>query len=512
MSYRNPKQFVDTQTAQHYRNLQKTMTGITDDYINTIKQKQAAETKRLKEIAKINNELRIKQEDYRSRTGQALNNATSGRPGLFNDPELQKQFNNSADTVSGYMDESVLSAEQKVRKDNFNGLPKDIVEGLTNIETLGGDYQEKDARGNSMGGISPYNDPNQNAAVASLLSQGVGGENKFSFDLSKPGGAETRYTHINDKGETYTFTGSELKGILANPRREIIVTIPDEKADMQRIANTFGYETDQNGEPTSRIKQRYYENQKEQSRINEKGDREYYKTANEDLFLQDIKQESIANVEALLRPNQLALWNYFQDMSVKDNKKDKDDKKDEDDKVLYSLDHKFENEKEEQDFLDQLSASYSTYLARKYFLGNKRVVTRTEKTKQPEKTRKLTEGDIKRLDYKDKLEYLDNRFDLASLTFDSVFQVANNEGIQAVKEYADEDADEPSQIKVGKIIILPTDDSKTIKKKLLIASGIKAKDAQAIIEESIDVSGPSAPRKAQAVISSSRSINPLLNK
>ena len=53
MSYRNPKQFVDTQTAQHYRNLQKTMTGITEDYINTIKQQQAAETKRLKEIAKI---------------------------------------------------------------------------------------------------------------------------------------------------------------------------------------------------------------------------------------------------------------------------------------------------------------------------------------------------------------------------------------------------------------------------------------------------------------------------
>ena len=63
MSYRNPKQFVDTQTAQYYRNLQKTMTGITDDYINTIKQQQAAETKRLKEIAKINNELRVKQEN-----------------------------------------------------------------------------------------------------------------------------------------------------------------------------------------------------------------------------------------------------------------------------------------------------------------------------------------------------------------------------------------------------------------------------------------------------------------
>jgi hypothetical protein len=451
MSYRNPKQFVDTQTAQYYRNLQKTMTGITDDYINTIKQKQAAETKRLKEIAKINNDLRIKQENYRSRTGQALNNATGDRPDIFKNPEVQVP---------------VLNAEQRVYKDNVAGLSKTIVEDLTNLEALGGDYQEKDARGNSMGGISPYNDPNQRAAVASIFTQGVGGKNKFSFDLSQPGGAETRYTYIDDKGETYTYTGSELKGIIADPKREIIVTIPDETTNMQRISDTFGYETDREGKPTSKIKQRYYEGQKEEVVINEKGDKEYFVNANEDLFVQDIKQEVIANVDALLRPNQLALWNYFQDTSV-------DDKKGKDDKVLFSLDHKFE---------------------------------------KPEKTRKLTEGDIKRLDYKDKLEYLDNRFDLASLSFDSVFQVANNEGIQAVKEYADEDADEPSQIKVGKIIILPTDDSKTIKKKLLIASGIKAKDAQAIIEESIDVSGPSAPRKAQAVISSSRSINPLLNK
>lgn len=504
MSYRNPKQFVDTQTAQHYRNLQKTMTGITDDYINTIKQNQAAETKRLIEIAKENKKLDIKRENYRSTTGQALNNATGSRSDFFKNPEVQSGFSKAIDTSSNYMDLTTLTADERVYRDNVNGLSKAIVGNLTDLETLGADYQQKAAKKNSMGGISPYNDPSQRAATDSIFTQGVGGKNTFSMDLSQPGGAETKYTHTNDKGETFSFTGSGLGEIVADPMREIIVTIPDETTDMQRIANTFGYETDQNGEPTGKIKQRYYEEQEEQVRINEKGDKEYYKTANEELFLQDIKQESIANVDALLRPNQLALWNYFQDTSV-------DDKKDENGKTLYALDHKFENEEEEQEFLNQLSASYSTYLSGKYFLNNKKVVTRTEKIKQPEKTRKLTEGDIKRLDYKDKLEYLDNRFDLTSLTFDSVFQVANNEGIKAVKEYADEDADEPSQIKVGKIIILPTDDSKTIKKKLLIASGIKAKDAQTIIEESIDVSGPSIPGKAQTIISSSSSKNPLLN-
>jgi len=386
MSYRNPKQFVDTQTAQHYRNLQKTMTGITDDYINTIKQKQAAETKRLKEIAKINNERRIKQENYRSKTGQALNNATGDRPDIFKKPEVQGQFINAIDNVNDLMNLPVLNRGQRVYKDNVNGLSKTIVGNLTDLETLGGDYQARAAKKNSMGGISPYNDPSQRAATDSIFSQGIGGKNTFSMDLSQPGGAETKYTHTNDEGETFSFTGSGLREIVADPMREIIVTIPDETTNMQRIANTFGYETDQNGEPTGEIKQRYYEEQKEQFRINEKGDKEYYKTANEELFLQDIKQESIANVEALLRPNQLALWNYFQDTSV-------DDKKDENGKTLYALDHKFENEEEEQEFLNQLSASYGTYLSGKYFLNNKKVVTRTEKVKQPEPP---TEGQRKR--------------------------------------------------------------------------------------------------------------------
>ena len=121
MSYRNPKQFVDTQTAQHYRNLQKTMTGITDDYINNIKQQQAAETKRLIEIAKENKKLDIKRENYRNTTGQALNNATGSRSDFFKNPEVQSGFSKAIDTSSNYMDLTTLTADERVYRDNVNG-------------------------------------------------------------------------------------------------------------------------------------------------------------------------------------------------------------------------------------------------------------------------------------------------------------------------------------------------------------------------------------------------------
>ena len=36
MSYRNPTQVVDTQTGQHYANLQKTIAGSFGNYANSV--------------------------------------------------------------------------------------------------------------------------------------------------------------------------------------------------------------------------------------------------------------------------------------------------------------------------------------------------------------------------------------------------------------------------------------------------------------------------------------------
>jgi hypothetical protein len=101
------------------------------------------------------------------------------------------------------------------------------------------------------------------------------------------------------------------------------------------------------------------------------------------------------------------------------------------------------------------------------------------KIKDPDK---VTEGAINRADYKKMVEYLDGRFTPDNLTFESVESLANEEGITVVPMYATDEDEKPSEIKVGKLKIKPGDSHDKIKKILLIAGGVKPKDAQALID------------------------------
>jgi len=109
----------------------------------------------------------------------------------------------------------------------------------------------------------------------------------------------------------------------------------------------------------------------------------------------------------------------------------------------------------------------------------KRQTIKPEVAKKPTK---LTEGDYRRLDYKDKVKYLDSRFTTENVTFESAFELANQEGIKAEKQYLDK-KDDPHQIKVGSITINKNDSPAIIKKKLLIAGGVKNKDAEKLINK-----------------------------
>jgi len=102
---------------------------------------------------------------------------------------------------------------------------------------------------------------------------------------------------------------------------------------------------------------------------------------------------------------------------------------------------------------------------------------------EEDKPTKLTEGQIKRLDYREKVKYLDSRFTTENVTFGSAFELANQEGIKAEKLYEEGNLDDPYQIKVGDIIINKNDSPEIIKKKLLMAGGVKAKDAEKAISE-----------------------------
>ena len=90
MSYRNPKQFVDTETSKYYSNLQKTFSGITDDYVKQLNNRRAAEAKRLAKVAEENKKLIIARNKYENETGEDINGAIAIRPELYDDASIKK--------------------------------------------------------------------------------------------------------------------------------------------------------------------------------------------------------------------------------------------------------------------------------------------------------------------------------------------------------------------------------------------------------------------------------------
>jgi hypothetical protein len=94
MSYRNPTQVVDTQTGQHYANLQKTIAGSFGNYANSVKaadakKQQENEKKAAQETARLNGLIKERNKDIASAMRTDLKYPTvdfsTGAKGLIND-------------------------------------------------------------------------------------------------------------------------------------------------------------------------------------------------------------------------------------------------------------------------------------------------------------------------------------------------------------------------------------------------------------------------------------------
>ena len=120
----------------------------------------------------------------------------------------------------------------------------------------------------------------------------------------------------------------------------------------------------------------------------------------------------------------------------------------------------------------------------RFLAANPKIYAALKNPKAPKPTppKKISEGDYKRLSYKNKVKYLDGRFTPENVTFESAFELANEEGIK-VEEILEEITEEVIELKLGNTTINKNDSPEIIKKKLLIAGGVKNEDAEALINE-----------------------------
>ncbi len=133
MSYRNPKQFVDTQTAQHYRNLQNTMMGITEDYVREQKLKIAEEAKRAAEIQEKNEKIAKLQTQYENSVGKAWNNTTGERADIF--AKAGSKIKEAINIAGKFSTEPFLTSDQKNYRTNLESLNGAIKRDLINLNS-----------------------------------------------------------------------------------------------------------------------------------------------------------------------------------------------------------------------------------------------------------------------------------------------------------------------------------------------------------------------------------------
>lgn len=289
------------------------------------------------------------------------------------------------------------SQEQKTYKQNVDTFNKVIIRDQTNLASYKEEFEEASSKQGQMGGYSVYNDPKQTAFVSGVLGGGLKGKSSFSFDLTKPGGAETMYSWKQEGAdEGFSLSGSMIAEIAANPDRDILVKVPNEAESMEQTINIFGRKTDEKGDPTADVQEDLYVGQKKEHRLIKDGDKvikQYYRKPNMKLLGEKIKQKVVASVEALssnkdlISNEQIALYNWFQDQKL-----ESDESKE---PVIGFNEFDEASQKERDKFLDKLSVDYSTYAMKKYFTGNTERITGTEEIVEP-KEEKPTEGAIKR--------------------------------------------------------------------------------------------------------------------
>jgi len=237
MSYRNPRQFIDTSTAKHFERLQQNISGsfasfakvYGDSYAKAIKEErerikanEAAISKRNAKIEDDANKIRL-----------------DGAKVRANNPSISFQDLNEEVTTFAYiknkLDSNLITDTKERSKANqriisIKALPEQYRGGLENLISVGQDYSEKSNLMNQPGGF--YGGANSRlfedfGVISNKIKGNVKAQHKYLEDTNV---YEIGYLITPEGEEPQYYSGARLKEIV-NSRDGSMVTIPDETKD-----------------------------------------------------------------------------------------------------------------------------------------------------------------------------------------------------------------------------------------------------------------------------------------
>ena len=243
MSYVNPQQIVDTQSAQHLANLQQTITStfanVAANYAAQKKQEQAEIKKRQEENAKIikgnqgeEDLIRYNYQKYRADNPE------------LNLPEVLPAFIDEYSNIKNALDLGTITdpkEQARLRSElaKLKTLPEQIVNGIKAFSELGVTYKDTYGKMNTQGGIdTTQTDPKALKAVNIFLNNTPGTRN---IDISRDKNGNLNVDYIiqetdekgNPTGEPTRYPQAYFRDLLAGKIEGSIVIVPDKTKTLE---------------------------------------------------------------------------------------------------------------------------------------------------------------------------------------------------------------------------------------------------------------------------------------
>ncbi len=251
MSYRNPQQNVDTQSAQGIANLQRTIAGtfggIVQQELQTqkelgIEQKKLADkrAKELEEYEKLEQQVALGIKNYEI-DNPDLKLGDSMAPLVDSYSDIMTRINSGAVT-----DPKEIAALRSQAADILT-MPKRIGNMLESISATDLLMTETEGKSGRMGGLDPSQDSNMPEAMRVLMNKAKGDR---STRIEFENGKYKAYIDVTPEGgEKITLTEEQLADYLSGKTQGVQI-IPDETEAMENLKNTHIQTKDSEGKKT----------------------------------------------------------------------------------------------------------------------------------------------------------------------------------------------------------------------------------------------------------------------
>jgi len=222
MSYRNPKQVLDTSTAKLYSDVSRSISA----GMQSIDKAYKADQER---IRKNQEEIKLmvgKAQDQKILLDTTLQKAYEGG-GTWFDQANKERLSNEANKISLIMQKSIKTPEEMQMISNFMGLGNTTTTDIAQFGALLENMQKDLNRGGKEGGVSEWQDPERLRRAKGFAGLIPGARISVETDISKAGGPINTYKFTDpENGKEYSMTSTELRQMENTPGLGLYSTVP----------------------------------------------------------------------------------------------------------------------------------------------------------------------------------------------------------------------------------------------------------------------------------------------